>query len=364
MNAQKHIVTILGARPQFVKAAVVSRAISKTPGLRETIIHTGQHSDNNMSDIFFGELSIQPPAYNLGISGLTHGAMTGRMLEGIEKILMDLKPDVVMVYGDTDSTMAGALAAVKLHIPVAHVESGLRSFNRQMPEEINRVVTDHVSDRLFAPADLAVRNLKNEGVDERKIFQVGDVMYDAVLCYADIAARRSTVLEDHNLVAGKYFLATIHRPQNTDTPEALTRICDILSEIGKSHTVVLPVHPRMAKHLLAFGLQLNNVVTLPPVGYLDMLQLERHAALIVTDSGGVQKEAYFHRVPCVTLRSETEWVELVETGWNLLMQPEGNSIEIAGRIIAQSQTKGSDISLYGDGNAAWKIAQNLNTENF
>jgi UDP-GlcNAc3NAcA epimerase len=308
--------TIVGARPQFIKAAPVSRALAEA-GLRELLVHTGQHFDPAMSDIFFDELNIPAPAYNLDINSLTHGAMTGRMIEEIERVLLQEKPDLVLVYGDTNSTIAGALAAAKLHIPVAHVEAGLRSFNRRMPEEINRVVTDHLSDILFCPTQTAVANLKTEGLVDG-VHAVGDVMYDATLAAIEQAAARSEILEKLQLTPKSYAVCTIHRAENTDDPVRFAKVAAWLADMAKDIPIVMAVHPRTRK-LLSQGTQaLQGVRLVDPLGYLDMTQLMHHACAAYTDSGGLQKEAYFHQVPCVTLRDETEWVETIEAGWNRL----------------------------------------------
>lgn len=320
------IATIIGARPQFIKAAVVSRAFRELrTDVREVLIHTGQHFDANMSDVFFDELDIPRPNHHLGIGGGTHGQNTGRMIEAIEAVLITEKPDWVLVYGDTDSTLAGALAAAKLHIPVAHVEAGLRSFNRRMPEEINRVLTDHISSLLFTPTDTATRNLANEGITGERVQQVGDVMYDAAIYYGKRAEQRSSILVDLRLTPKGYILATIHRAENTDDPH---RLGEILNGLASAELpVVWPLHPRTKNRLNKFGLRLPaNFRAIDPVGYLDMVMLEKHAYLIATDSGGVQKEAYFYQVPCITLRDETEWVETVESGWNKLVGIKQNQI--------------------------------------
>lgn len=350
------IVTVLGARPQFIKAAVVSRAFA-SKGLLEEIVHTGQHYDSNMSDVFFDELEIPRPEHHLGIGGGTHGQNTGRMIEAIEKVLLNTRPDWVLVYGDTDSTLAGALAAVKLHIPVAHVEAGLRSFNRRMPEEVNRVLTDHAASLLFAPTETAVAHLAREGISGASVQLVGDVMFDAALFYGDKAERTSSILTRLNLAPKEYALATIHRAENTDNPQRLAAIFDGFSKFGGN--IVLPLHPRTRGRLATLGLTLpNNVCTIDPVGYLDMVMLEKNAALIATDSGGVQKEAFFYRVPCVTLRDETEWIELVEGGWNRLAPP-ADSQSVADRIAAAHGSIGHDITPYGDGHSAQRIADIL-----
>ena len=360
------LVTIIGARPQFIKAATVSRAIAEHNNsltndqepITEVLVHTGQHYDENMSDVFFEELDIPQPNYHLGIGSASHGAQTGRMLEEIEKVLLKEEPDRVLVYGDTNSTLAGALAAVKLHIPVAHVEAGLRSFNQRMPEEINRVLTDHIADMLFAPTQTAVDNLKNEGISEDKIFLVGDVMYDAALYYSKRAAEKSSILERYHLQTRQYILATIHRAENTDDPVRLRAIFEGLSQVAEEIPIVLPLHPRTRVALIREGLYemvIQSLVVISPVGYLDMVMLEKNARLVVTDSGGVQKEAYFYEVPCVTLRRETEWVELVETGWNILIEP-FDPEQITANVISYLNQKGIvSSSLYGQGDAAIRI---------
>lgn len=352
------VLTIVGARPQFIKAAVVSRALRAQPGVREVLVHTGQHYDDNMSRVFFEELEIPEPDYHLGIGGGTHGQNTGRMLEALEEVLLQERPDWVLVYGDTDSTLAGALAAAKLHIPVAHVEAGLRSFNRRMPEEINRVLTDHVSDLLFAPTEVAVRNLLREGIPSEKIHLVGDVMYDAALYYGEKAERESQVLRRLGLVPKGYVLATLHRAENTDDPERLRVVLQALAQVNKEVPVVLPVHPRTRKRAEAFGLDhlLGEVLAIEPVGYLDMVMLEKNARVIATDSGGVQKEAFFHRVPCVTLREETEWVELVELGWNRLCPPR-DPASIVDYLL--HDWTGGEATPYGTGHAGSAIAAHL-----
>jgi UDP-GlcNAc3NAcA epimerase len=357
----KTIVTVIGARPQFVKAAVVSRALRNRGGLTERIVHTGQHYDDNMSRVFFDELEIPRPDVNLGIGSGSHGAQTGRMLAEIERVLQEAAPDWMLVYGDTNSTLAGALAAAKLHIPVAHVEAGLRSFNRAMPEEINRVLTDHVSDLLLAPTEVAVTNLAREGVDKSRVHLVGDVMYDAALYYGVRAERESRILERLLLEPGSYVLATVHRAENTDQPARLAAIVGGLAEVAAATTVVLPLHPRTRAILErddALRSALDRVRAIEPVGYLDMVTLERGARLIATDSGGVQKEAYFYRKPCVTLRDETEWRELVDSGWNSLCSPICASA-VASAVRSRLDTRGADVQLYGGGDAAQRIASLL-----
>lgn len=349
------IITVIGARPQFIKAAVVSNAF-KERGMQELILHTGQHFDSNMSDVFFDELGIPKPAFNLGIGGGTHGHNTGRMIEGIEKVLMQEKPDWLLVYGDTDSTLAGALAAVKLHIPVAHVEAGLRSFNRRMPEEINRILTDHAASLLFAPTLTAVQHLADEGITGDKVINAGDVMFDAALFYGQKADSHSRILQTLSLQPKQYVLATIHRAENTDDPIRLTAIIEGMAAVDK--TIVLPVHPRTRARMQSANLTLpKNVLAIDPVGYLDMVMLEKHASLIVTDSGGVQKEAFFYQVPCVTLRDETEWVELVTSGWNKVVPP--HSAKKVAEAINATYLPGESVQPYGDGHAAERIVDVL-----
>lgn len=312
------VVTIVGARPQFIKAASVSKALREA-GYTEFILHTGQHYDYGMSQVFFDELGLPAADVNLDVRSGNHGQQTGQMLIGIEEVLLAEKPDWVLVFGDTNSTLAGALAAVKLHIPLAHVEAGLRSYNRKMPEEHNRVLTDHCADLLFCPTKTAVDNLASEGLT-KGVHLVGDPMYDAVLMFSEKAKGRSTILHDLGLKKGVYLLATIHRAYNTDNPQTLKAI--FLALASTDETVIFPIHPRTRQRLQDFGL-LNqspaNVRLVDPVTYLDMLNLEQNARMILTDSGGVQKEAYFFSVPCLTLRTETEWLETVQSGWNLLV---------------------------------------------
>jgi len=356
------IITIVGARPQFIKATAVSRVLKSAEGVNEILVHTGQHYDANMSDVFFEELEIPRPDYNLGIGSGMHGEQTGKMLEAIEKVLLEEKPDWVLVYGDTNSTLAGALAAVKLHIPVAHVEAGLRSFNRRMPEEINRVLTDHASDLLFAPTKTAVMNLRNEGIPEERIKLVGDVMYDAALFYGKKAERQSQILNKLGLKPKEYILATVHRAENTDDPVRLRVIFDALCEIAGEIKVVLPLHPRTREALIKSGMYdkvASSICLTEPVGYLDMVMLEKNARLIATDSGGVQKEAFFYRVPCVTLREETEWVELVELGWNLVVPPLSVGEMADAVMLRLGYFKGAEENPYGDGHSAVKIASYL-----
>lgn len=357
----KKIVTILGARPQFIKASVVSQAIARLDSLCEVVVHTGQHFDSNMSDIFFSELGMQKPAHFLDIHGGNHGAMTGRMLSEIERVLLSEKPDSVLVYGDTNSTLAGALAAVKLHIPVAHVEAGLRSFNMAMPEEINRVLVDRISRWLFTPTDLAARNLRNEGIADMQIIPVGDVMFDVALRHKERTDAEDGPLKRLGLGSKGYVLATIHRAENTDHPKRLSAIVDAFETVAAETPIVWPLHPR-TKAILQSMSRLDElskrIHLIEPVGYLDMVALERHAALIATDSGGVQKEAFFFNVPCITLRDETEWVELVEAGWNRLAPPDDAS-KLSEAIRAALGSKGQAVHPYGHGDAAHRIVARL-----
>jgi UDP-N-acetylglucosamine 2-epimerase len=358
MSISLKIVDIVGARPQFIKLAPILRAIvkhnQKRPEcpIQEVLVHTGQHYDYEMSQVFFDELGLKSPDYHLGVGSGSHGYQTGEMLKRIEEVLIKEKPDMVMVYGDTNTTLAGALAAAKLHIPVAHIEAGLRSFNREMPEEINRVLTDHISDFLFCPTQTAVENLRREGI-EKGVYLVGDVMYDAVLLYLDLAEKKSEIMERLGLKPKSYALVTVHRAENTDQPERLKAIFEGLESVAKEGLpVVLPLHPRTRKQLNTLGIHPKEVQVLDPVSYLDMLVLEKNARVILTDSGGVQKEAFFFRVPCVTLREETEWVETVETGWNTLV---GCDPERIVRTALETRPGIESVWPYGDGQATEKI---------
>ena len=357
------VMTIVGARPQFVKAAVVSRAFADlnaragTTLVAESIVHTGQHYDANMSDVFFEELRIPKPKAHLEAGSGTHGKQTGVMLERIEKVMLDDRPDWVLVYGDTNSTLAGALAASKLHIPVAHVEAGLRSFNRRMPEEVNRVVADVLSSLLLCPTRAAIRNLANEGVT-RNVEFVGDVMYDSVLFHAQ---QSSDVVARLNLKPGEFHLATVHRAENTDHPERLAGIVTALTRLERN--VILPLHPRARKALGGVAaLAGGKVRVIDPVPYLDMIELEKNARIILTDSGGVQKEAFWFNRPCVTLRDETEWVELVEAGCNRIVGASADAIIEAVRAFESDGAKLPEDrprDLYGDGHAGGKIADRI-----
>ncbi len=354
------IVTVIGARPQFIKAAAVSAELSKTQGIDEILVHTGQHYDQEMSDVFFKDLNIPQPKYNLNVGGSSHGKMTGQMLIDLEIILQKEKPNVLLVYGDTNSTLAGALAATKLHIPVAHVEAGLRSFNKKMPEEINRIMTDHCSEVLFSPTKLATTHLVNEGLSEHFIVQVGDVMLDVCLLFQDMVKDEHIENFQPYISNGKFVLATVHRQENTDNRDKLLNILSGLQEVSKELPVLFPIHPRTKKCIEQFDLgeYLNGITLVPPLGYLEMVGLQMRASVIATDSGGVQKEAFFHEVPCVTLREETEWVELVDAGWNHL-SPLGSSKGISEMILNSVGRKGASIQPYGNGNSAHLIIQSL-----
>jgi UDP-N-acetylglucosamine 2-epimerase len=373
------ICTIIGARPQFIKAAAISRAIAahnslmpNTSRITEVIIHTGQHYDNDMSAIFFSELEIPEPKYNLNIGSGSHGLQTGRMLTGIEDILIKEKPDWVLIYGDTNSTLAGALAAGKLHIRIAHVEAGLRSFNRLMPEEINRVVADQLSNSLFCPSDIAVENLRNEGIT-KGVLITGDVMYDALQFAVSKTKKPSKIFDSLNLQPKNYLLATVHRAENTDDPKRLINIMNALSKLAESEVIVLPLHPRTKKILeksffitktpstinpehRTLNFEHSSLKIIDPVGYFDMIALEKSARMILTDSGGIQKEAYWLKVPCITLRDETEWVETVEGGWNILTGADKQKII---NTVQYFKTPTEHPALYSDGYALDKIINTL-----
>lgn len=355
----RKIVTVVGARPQFIKAAAISRVIRNEYAgtLEEVLVHTGQHYDHNMSQVFFDELDIPPPKYNLDISGGNHGAMTGKMLEAIEAVLLDEKPDWVLIYGDTNSTLAGALAAVKLHIPVAHVEAGLRSFNMRMPEEVNRILADRVASLLFCPTEAAVDNLKNEGVVSG-VSNVGDVMYDVAVYYKDRCAKNGEILKRIGLTPGGFALATCHRAENTDDPLRLREICQGLADVAEHMDVVLPLHPRTRRLLSDGGMLplLGRVRLVDPLSFMEMLALEQSARVVITDSGGVQKEAFFYGVPCVTMRDETEWVETVQLQWNRLV---GASRNLIASAVISAVPGVSGVSPYGDGRAGQRIVETI-----
>lgn len=343
------ILTVVGARPQFVKAAIVSMALREAGDNEEILVHTGQHFDHNMSDIFFAELGMSAPNHHLGIGGGRHGENTGRMIEAIERVLLHEKPDCVLVYGDTDSTLAAAIASTKILVPLVHVEAGLRSFNKAMPEEINRILTDHCAELLLAPSQQAVDNLTREGIGLERITLVGDVMYDAALHYAKFAKGRSFPSD----VFSDYILCTLHRKENVDDYARLKNILDGLS--ASERLIIWPLHPRTRRRIYEFGLLLPaNVQVIDPVGYLEMISLESRAKLILTDSGGVQKEAFFHRVPCITLREETEWMELVSAGVNRLVGAEADALINA--MLKPFEMHNFDIELYGKGMAARQVA--------
>ncbi len=362
------ILTILGARPQFIKAGSVSRAIAKYSEIEEIIVHTGQHYDTNMSDIFFNEMKIPKPDYFLGIGGKFHGAMTGQMMEKIEGVVLQTKPDWVMVYGDTNSTLAGALVASKLHVKLAHIEAGLRSFNMKMPEEINRIITDRISDVLFCPTNTAVQNLKNEGflgkdewggmkekVGFGKIVKVGDVMQDGAIFYKNLSKKPSFF----PFSSSSFILATIHRAENTDNRQRLISIFEALEEISKQKQIILPLHPRTKKIIKNLNLLVENITLIDPVGYLEMVWLLNNCSLIMTDSGGLQKEAYFFEKPCITLREETEWVELVECGVNVLVGADKQKIINTYKNFSNFKLQLSTSNFYGNGKASEKIVKEL-----
>lgn len=355
----KKIVTVIGARPQFIKAAIVSRTIRKVGGIQEIIVHTGQHFDDNMSAIFFREMDIPEPDHHLEISSLSHGAMTGRMIEKTEKVLLSEKPDLVLVYGDTNSTLAGALAARKLNIRIAHVEAGLRSFNMNMPEEINRILTDRISDFLFCPSEKAVKNLHQEGFGNFgcQIHLTGDVMYDTALFYGALSSQKSDILDKLDLRREKFILCTIHRQENTDNIPRLKSIISALNKINPETRIVLPLHPRTRKIIKQNHIKLAFEPA-EPVGYLDIIELLRNCCLVITDSGGMQKEAYFFRKYCVTMREETEWTELVDHHFNILAGSDPALIEkgyaeFAGREIS------TEVFLYGRGDASIRITETI-----
>lgn len=349
------ILTILGARPQFIKAGSISREICKHQHITEVIVHTGQHYDANMSDIFFDEMQIPKPNYFLGIGGKSHGAMTGQMIEKIEEVALKEKPDWMLVYGDTNSTLAGALVASKLHIKLAHVEAGLRSFNVKMPEEVNRILTDRVSQVLFCPTDTAIKNLENEGYRnlDCQLLNAGDVMQDGALFYENLAVKPDVETHDD------FVLCTVHRAENTDNITRLTEIFDALEEIAETNQVILPLHPRTKKVLEANNRKLKNITIIEPVGYLEMVWLLSHCSMVMTDSGGLQKEAYFFNKPCITLRDETEWVELVQNKFNVLVGANKCKIIEAYQKKSDIFSKNYDVGLYGKGNASATIINYL-----
>lgn len=356
------IISVVGARPQFIKIAPLIKALDKhnlehrTQKIKHILVHTGQHYDLEMSGLFFQELSIPEPDYNLGVGSGSHSYQVGKMLINLEQVLVKEKPDVVLVYGDTNSTLAGALAAAKLQIPVGHIEAGLRSFNRKMPEEINRVLTDHISDYLFCPTETAIRNLRNEGIQSPIAVNVGDVMYDAILDNIKLAEEKSNILQSLNLKPKEYYLTTVHRAENTDSKDNLISIIESLQMLDLP--VIFPIHPRTKKTIKQYGNitieQYNNILFIDPVSYLDMLVLEKNAKKILTDSGGVQKEAYFLKVPCITLREETEWIETVESSWNVLVETNKEKII---KAIKNFNPRKSQHKYFGDGKTAKRIVK-------
>lgn len=356
----KKIVTILGARPQFVKAAVLSRVILRYNELKEVIVHTGQHFDSNMSDVFFKEMMIPSPKYNLDINSMSHGAMTGKMLADVEKVLIEEKPDAVVVYGDTNSTIAGALAAKKMGIKVVHVEAGLRSFNMSMPEEINRILTDRISDLLSCPTQTAVNNLTNEGYSNLpiKIEKHGDIMKDAVEYYSQFSSEKSNIVRELNLTNNEFVLATIHRQENTDDVEKLRAIFEALEEVHQKHQVVLPLHPR-TKAVLERNKISPKITLIDPIGYYSMLELLKNCSMVITDSGGLQKEAFFNKKHCVIVREETEWLELVEHGFAKIV---GSNAELIKATFDEFKSSDKDFSveLYGN-HVGEKIHQSIKT---
>ena len=365
------IVTVIGARPQIIKAAALSRAIKThyANEIQEVIVHTGQHYDNNMSQVFFDELGIPRPDYNLHIGSASHGVQTARMTEGIEEILLKEKPDYLVLYGDTNSTLAGAVAAAKIHVPIVHIEAGLRSFNKAMPEEINRIVCDHCSTLLFSPTLAGVENLKREGfpmnndgpytIDNPRVYHCGDIMYDNSLYFAEITEQKTDIIQRLELTGRPFILSTIHRDSNTDQPKRLTAIFDAILKLSEEYPVVLPLHPRTAK-LLKINLTAEkqaqifsspNIKIIPPVSFLEIIALERHAQLVMTDSGGVQKESYFFKKPCIILRPETEWVEIVQTGNAILADADENRIMQAWKHFKDNPPTVFP-EIFGDGHAA------------
>tara|TARA_Y100000996_G_scaffold133043_2_gene101096 strand:+ start:1227 stop:2291 length:1065 start_codon:yes stop_codon:yes gene_type:complete len=349
------IVTILGARPQFIKASSVSRQFLKFPKIIEVILHTGQHFDQNMSQVFFDQMGLSAPKYNLGIQSLSHGAMTGRQLEEIEKVLIKEIPDYVMVYGDTNSTLSGALASAKLNIPVIHIEAGLRSYNKSMPEEINRVLTDHVSELLFTPTKSGFNNLINEGVSKDKIHNFGDVMYDSAIFFSNQTSNKNSIIEKLKLRPLGYILATFHRQSNTDDSEKLKNIIRALS--GSKLPVVLPLHPRTEAILNKNKIVLNNpIIPIDPVGYMEMINLEKNSYKIITDSGGVQKEAYFFGKNCIIVREETEWIELKKSNAHHLV---GNDFNKITDLVNSPNINYKVEEIFGDGNASKKIVNKI-----
>lgn len=353
------ICTVVGARPQFIKAAAISARIAETENLEEIIIHTGQHYDAGMSDIFFTELNIPKEKYNLEIGSGSQGAQTGRMMEKLEEVLHEEKPDCVLTYGDTNSTIAAAITAVKSHIPIVHIEAGMRSFNRKMPEEINRVITDHVAELNFCSNETAVQNLKNEGRGHTAIL-VGDVMIDCCRVFGELADKNSDVLSNLKLNPDEYLVVTCHRAENTNDPERLRSIIQSINDLSSSFPVLCSVHPRLKSYMEKYSLTFADaVLTTEPLGYLDMLALQKNARVLLTDSGGMQKEAFFFGTPCVTMRDETEWTDTVELGWNAIVGADARKIEESVKQFSTTKPAVPDCSPYGDGYAAEKIISHL-----
>ncbi|MEN6356676.1 MAG: UDP-N-acetylglucosamine 2-epimerase (non-hydrolyzing) [Armatimonadota bacterium] len=354
------VLTVVGARPQFIKTVPMTAAL-EAAGCRQVIVHTGQHYDYRLSQIFFDELGIPEPDVNLGVGSGKHGVQTAGMLVGLEEVIQQYHPDWVLLHGDTNSTVAGVLAATKLHVLVAHIEAGLRSFNRKMPEEINRIVVDAISDVLFAPTEEAVHNLEHEGVNGERVYLVGDIMYDAALMHSRRAEQSSGILKRLKVEKGGFILATVHRAENTDDPRRLSVIFDGLRQVAETIPVVLPLHPRtrsVLERLDILDTIERELAVIEPVGYIDMIMLEKSAAVVATDSGGVQKEAFFHKVPCVTLRDETEWVELLDMGWNRIC-PHSSADDVADTIISAIGIQGRPGKPYGEGRACDKIVTAL-----
>lgn len=359
----KKIVTVIGARPQFIKAAPVSKAIASHSVLKEIIVHTGQHYDQEMSEVFFKELEIPSPEYNLDVGSGSHAYQTAEIMKKLEPILIEEKPHLLLIYGDTNSTLAAALTGAKLHIPIAHVEAGLRSFNMRMPEEINRIIADRLSTVLFAPTTTAVENLTKEGIS-KGVYKTGDVMYDVALHYTPQAQEKSKILEKLDIKSKEYILATVHRAENTDDQSRLKSIFTAFYEISNKIQIVLPLHPRTRKMIKMFEIEhfLNSCIVIDPVGFLDMICLEHNAKLIMTDSGGIQKEAYFHKVPCITLREETEWIETIESGWNILSaQVTTQDLIRSYDMVTSDNRDRNNIGEYGDGHASDSILSILKT---
>lgn len=356
MGRKRRVVSIVGARPQFIKVKPISEAFLKYKEyIEEIIIHTGQHYDDNMSEIFFKELDIKKPVINLGVGSGTHAEQTAKIMRRLEKQLKYISPHIVIVYGDTNSTLAGALVSAKMNIPIAHVEAGLRSFNMRMPEEINRIVTDRLSSLLFAPTERAVKNLKMEGITQG-VYKVGDVMVDCLLMFKNKIKEKKDILNKLRISPKKYCLLTIHRAENTEDKERLKNIIEIMDELGESIDIIFPVHPRTAKYLRKFKIKFKNIIAIEPVSYIPMLVLEKNARIIVTDSGGIQKEAYIFGVPCITLRKETEWIETIKNKGNYLAGADKKSI----KVLFFKLMKNKEVSIkykevYGKGDASLKI---------